>query len=251
MRRLEEPVSDLDELYAGLILPDGGTRGGEGSHPRPWVALGMVSSVDGRATIDGGTADLGGVADQVAFRRLRAACDAILVGAGTARVESYGPTGGSAARQADREARGLAASPRLVVVTGSLDLDVDQPMFGDPRHRPLLVTHGAAPAGREAALAEVADVVRCGEREVDLPAALERLGELGHRRILCEGGPGLNAALLAEDLVDELFLTVAPVLVGGPAPRIVGSGQEAVHRLELADLHEHEGELVLRYRRVR
>ena len=251
MRHLLSAPDELDvaDLYPGLTLPDG-RETPEGFLPS--IALGMVSTADGGATVGGLTAALGGAADEVAFRRLRGACDAILVGAGTARDEDYGPPGGDAQRQADRVARGLPPRPRLVLVTGSLSLDPGARLFADPNRRPLVITHGDAPLDREAALREVADVVRIGGHEVDLPAACRHLGELGLRRILCEGGPRLNGALFAADLVDEVFVTIAPVAVGGDAPRIAAAAGEGTPRdLQLVDAHEHRGELVLRYRVVR
>jgi riboflavin-specific deaminase-like protein len=247
MRRLHPFLEDLDldAVYDGLTL-------GAGSGDRATVALGMVSSVDGAAALEGTTAALGGPADRVAFRRLRAACDAILVGAGTVRDEDYGPPGGSSTRQADRLARGLAAVPRLVIVTGRLRLDPAQRVFSDPARRPLVVTTSRASASAASALAPVADLLRLGDEAVDLPALMSRLATLGLRRVLCEGGPSLNAALLAADLVDEVFLTLYPTLLGGAAPRIVAaSGATQVHPLVLAAVHEHDGELLLRYQRAR
>ena len=251
MRRLLSTPDDADveEIYAGLTLPDGRDTA-EGAVP--WVALGMVSTADGGASIGGLTAELGGEADKVAFRRLRGACDAILVGAGTARAEDYGPPGGTEQRRTDRIGRGLAPRPRLVLVTGSLSLDPTARMFSDPDRRPLVITHGDAPADREEALRGVADVVRVGAHEVDLAAGLRHLAGLGLRRVLCEGGPRLNGTLLAEHLVDEVFVTIAPVAVGGDAPRIAASSGDGVAReLALVDAHEHRGELTLRYRVVR
>jgi riboflavin-specific deaminase-like protein len=236
-----EPV---EAVYAGLTLP---TR-----PDRPWVALGMVSSIDGAATVGGETAALGGSADHHAFRALRGACDAILVGAGTVRIEGYGPAAGTPARRRDREDRGLAPAPRLVIVSGSLDLDPRARAFSDPAHPPLVVTHAAAPAAQVAALSNVAEVVTCGETEVDVLGLLRALEERGLRRILCEGGPSLNGVLLEADVVDELFLTIAPVLLAGSAPRIAhGPRAFAPRRMRLAELREHEGELLLRYERDR
>jgi riboflavin-specific deaminase-like protein len=246
VRRLIPSAGDepLEDVYGRLVLP---TAAG-----RAWIALGMVASIDGAATLQGETADLGGPADHRAFRALRSACDAILVGAGTVRVEGYGPATGTADRRQEREARGLAAVPRLVIVSGSLDLDPDARAFGDPRHPPLVVTGDCAPAERVARLEPVAEVVRCGGTEVDLRALLALLHDRGLRRVLCEGGPTLNGELLALDAVDELFLTVDPVLVAGEAPRITRSGSEAApRRMRVVELREHEGELLVRYRRAR
>lgn len=246
MRRLfpDPAVLDLDGLYAGLTLTPGRRRAS--------VALGMVASVDGGAAIDGVTAALGAAADRAAFRRLRAACDAVLVGAGTVRDEDYGPVRGTAERRHDREARGLAPVPRLVVVTNRLALAPDHRIFSDPAHRPLVVTTRRAPRDAGERLGEVADVVRLGDTTVDLAALLEYLAAVGAPRVLCEGGPTLNGALLADDLVDEVFVTLAPVLFAGSAPRIAASEVvAAVREVELVSVHEHAGELLLRYRRSR
>lgn len=251
LRRLLPDVASapLDHLYAALTLPDGRAR--RAGVDRPWIALGMVSTVDGAATVDGHTAELGGEADRRAFSRLRAACDAVLVGAGTVRVENYGPPRGSEDRRADRRARGLEALPRMVVVSGALGLEPDHRIFEDPARRPIVVTHRDAPAERVERLSTVADVWQLGDHAVDLPAMVRELGRAGLWRILCEGGPTLNATLLADDLVDEVFLTIAPLLVGGNAPRIArGIEPTRSHPMRLVELAEHDDELLLRYRRA-
>lgn len=246
MRRLLPDQHDLslEGLYEGLTLPAGDSR--------PWVVLGMVATLDGAAAVDGATADLGGEADGIAFRRLRGAADAILVGAGTVRDENYGPPSGTAERRSDRQTRGLAERPRLVIVTGSLNLPTDHRVFSDPDQRPLIVTHGQASPDAVELLEEVSDVLQVGEGTIDLEAALVELGTRGLRRILCEGGPSLNGALLAADLVDEIFLTVSPIAAGGGTSRIIRSeAPEVAHRFAVASLYEHDGELVVRYCRER
>jgi riboflavin biosynthesis pyrimidine reductase len=243
-RFVPDPAEEIvEQVYDDLVLP---TVPG-----RSWFALGMVASVDGAAAVEGLTAGLGGTADHHAFRALRGACDAVLVGAGTVRAEHYGPIRGTPARRARRRAKGLAPAPRLVILSGSLDLDLGARVFQDPDHRPLLVTHDGAPPARARALAEVAELVRCGgDRGVDLGRLSVGLRERGLARVLCEGGPSLNGALLRADLVDEVFLTIDPVLVGGPAPRIVSGEEELAPRtMRLMEVREHEGELLLRYRR--
>jgi riboflavin-specific deaminase-like protein len=237
----EEPV---EEVYADLVLP---TIAGRAS-----IALGMVSTVDGAAAVDGATAALGGVADHHAFRALRGACDAVLVGAGTVRAEGYGPVRGTPDRRRRREEKGLASRPQLVIVSGSLGLTPEAKVFADPDARPLVVTHEAAPAERVRALSAVAEVLRVGDEEVDLDELAVVLEERGLSRVLCEGGPHLNGALLGRDLVDELFLTLAPELVGGRAPRIVADDHPHDPRgFRLVELREHDSELLLRYRRTR
>jgi riboflavin biosynthesis pyrimidine reductase len=136
-------------------------------------------------------------------------------------------------------------------VSGSLDLDPQARAFSDPAHPPLVVTHAAAPAARVAALSSVAEVVTCGETEVDALALLRVLEDRGLSRILCEGGPSLNAVLLEADVVDEIFLTIDPVLLAGTAPRIAhGPRAFAPRRMRLVELREHDGELLLRYERA-
>jgi riboflavin biosynthesis pyrimidine reductase len=247
------PVVEVAEAYAGLTLPTGAARGESGdasARLRPWLALGMVSSVDGGAALGGVTAALGGTADRVAFSRLRGAADVVLVGAGTVRDERYGPPTGTEERRADRVARGLAPVPRLAIVTGAVSLEPDHRVFSDPANRPLVITTTSAPADRIVALTPVAEVVQVGRETVDLAAAMVELGARGHERVLCEGGPRLNDTLLAADLVDEVFLTLTPTLLGGRAPRIVQGAQDPrAHPLTLVGVLEHESELLLRYRR--
>jgi riboflavin-specific deaminase-like protein len=247
MRRLypvTSPEAPVERLYEDLILDAGTTR----AH----VALGMVVSLDGAVTVDGVSGDLGGDADQVAFRRLRDAADAILVGAGTVRAEDYGPPRATEARRRARLERGLGETPRLVIVSGSLSLAPDLRVFSDPSARPIVVTAAGADAHRRRVLDPVAEVLVAGDREVDLAAAIDALTERGLVRVACEGGPSLNGALLAADLVDEIFVTVAPVAVAGDGPRLARGPQPLdSRRFALAEVHEHTGELLLRYRRIR
>lgn len=243
MRRLLPTTADedLEVLYADLVVAAG--------QRRPHVYLGMVASADGAATVEGHTADLGGEADRVAFHRLRETCDAILVGAGTIRAERYGPARRDPATVQRRRDRGLADTPSIAVVSASLRLDLDAPLFTDPDRRPVVLTVEDADEDRRAALSRHAQVVVAGRGRVDLAAGLGLLHEQGMHRLLCEGGPTLNAGLLAADRVDEIFLTVTPVVVGGLAPRIVGPVPAWPMRdLALSEVREHAGELLLRYR---
>lgn len=247
LRRLHpDPAElELDELYAGLTLPDGGPR------QSAWVAVCMVASVDGAVTVAGGSGGLGGRADRLALSRLRAANDVSLVGAGTVRDERYGPLTGSQRRRDDRSARGLRAVPRLAVVTASGRLEPDLPVFGDPNEPPLVLTGRAADSAALERLAGRAEVQALDGEQVPVERAVAQLAELGLRRVLCEGGPQLNQALLAADLVDEVFLTLAPTLVGGPAARMIHGRTEVVRDLTLVSAFEHEGDLLLRYRHPR
>jgi riboflavin-specific deaminase-like protein len=248
-RLLPEPADlALEDVYRDLRLPDGGP-----DSARAGVALGMVSSADGAVAVDGRSGGLGGDADRLAFRRLRDACDAILVGAGTVRAEDYGPPRADAARRAARVAAGASPAPQLLVVTGRADLDPDAKLFRATREdgvpAPIVVTRELAPDGAVEALREVAEVVTFGRDAVDLAAVLRWCRVRGWRRVLCEGGPALGGALLAAGLLDEVLVTLAPMLVAGDAGRIVTSASTIpAADLELVELHEHAGELLLRYR---
>jgi riboflavin biosynthesis pyrimidine reductase len=247
LRRLLPEQRDLalDDLYAGLTLAD--PAPGRRTH----VALCMVSSVDGAVAVDGLSGGLGGEADRRSLSRLRASNDVSLVGAGTVRDEGYRPLTGSAERRAGRAARGLRPAPRLAIVTGSGRLDPELEVFGDPDEAPLVLTGAGADRDALAAIEDRAEVqVVSGDRSLDAGALLDALADLGLRRILCEGGPRLNQLLLTSGLVDEVFLTLAPLLVGGSAPRIITGDEETATPLALATVHEHEGELLLRYRRT-
>ncbi|MCS7172746.1 MAG: dihydrofolate reductase family protein [Armatimonadetes bacterium] len=229
----------MENLYADLRFPD--------RPDRPHVALHLVMSADGGATLQGRTGGMGGTADRLAFRRLREACDAILVGAGTVREEAYGPPRLPLEAQARRTARGLAPLPRLVIVTARAALDPTHRVFSDPDRRPLVVIPEDAEAEVLNGIAQVAEVMRCGRREVDLGRMLQLLHARGIRWAVCEGGPVLAGRLLALDLVDELFLTVAPWMVGSGERRLVEGVLDPPRRLRLVEAREHEGDLLLRY----
>lgn len=239
----------LDSLYRDLDLPSGDdTRAG--------ITLGMVASVDGATAVDGVSGGLGGEADAVAFDRLRGACDALLVGAGTVRDEGYGPPGGDEDRRTRRVAAGRSPVPALIVVTGSAALDADARLFTDGRRDPsapiVVATSRNAPEGRRQALAEVAEVVTFGDDTVDLRALSRWCVDQGYRRVVCEGGPALNGQLLGAGLVDAVVMTVAPQLVSGDAARVAtGPVLEAATALQPVEVHHHAGELLLRYRVVR
>ncbi|MEZ5410553.1 MAG: dihydrofolate reductase family protein [Acidimicrobiales bacterium] len=187
---------------------------------RPWLLTNMIASADGATAVGGLSGPLGGPADHAVFGALRAVSDAIVVGGQTVRAERYRPPGpGSAGAQAVRAARGAPERPQLVVVTASLDLDVDLPLFAEPSYRPLVATAESADPDRRRALAARADVVTVGDTGVDMAELLAELGRRGHRVVLSEGGPSLNAQLIAADLVDEWNLTIAPLLGAGQAKR--------------------------------
>lgn len=190
---------------------------------RPWVMSNMIASLDGATAVEGLSGGLGGPADQRVFLGLRATCDLIIVGAATAIDETYRPPRPSPGTVARRQARGQLDRPRIAVLTRSLSIDVDHPLFANPAYRPIIITTENAPPDRAKELSKVADLVVAGTSSVDLESALSRLTE--HRIALLEGGPTLNAQFVANDLIDEWNLTTAPLLVGGFSKR-AASGPE-------------------------
>jgi len=221
------------------LLPAGGPDSGVDLDeayewpPGTFLRVNFVSAVDGAATVDGRTAGLGSAADKAVFSHLRDTCDVIVVGAATASTERYGP-----------------ARVPVAIVSAALSPAPDERLFraAPGTARPLVLTCAAAPEDRRAALAPVADVVDCGEEAVDLHRLVAELEARGLRRVLCEGGPRLFAALLAAGLVDELCLTVAPVLAAGDAPRITtGPPLHAPRPMRLVSALEEESALLLRY----
>jgi riboflavin biosynthesis pyrimidine reductase len=188
---------------------------------RPAVRINFVTSLDGAVEVDGYSRGLSGDADRKVFGILRRYADAVMVGAGTLRHEGYRAVRMSDEIRAWRTARGLREHPTLVVVSANLDLDPDSPTFAEAPVRPVVLTHAGSEDETRAALAKVADVVVCGESVVDLRTGVEALRDRGLDQVLCEGGPHLFGSLLAADLIDELCLTVSPMLAGPGAGRII------------------------------
>ncbi|SNT31802.1 Pyrimidine reductase, riboflavin biosynthesis [Asanoa hainanensis] len=215
----------------------------------PTVRVNFVTSVDGAVEVDGYSAGLSGPADKRVFGILRKVCDGLLVGAGTMRHEGYRAIKLDEPRRAWRLAQGLPAVPTLVVVSGRLDVDPASPVFTEAPVRPVVLTTTVATAPK--GLDQVADVVRVGERELDLTAGLAVLRERGLNQILCEGGPHLLGTLTAADLVDELCLTVSPLLAGPGGGRITAGPHRAGGPLPLRLHHSLLGDdlLLLRYTR--
>lgn len=198
---------------------------------RPWLRTNFVCTVDGGARdADGVTASLGGEPDHEVFQLLRRLADVILVGAGTARVEEYGPT-------------------RKPLALVSRRLDIPERLVGPGL---MVVTTTDAPQDKAAELRSAGvEVLAHGEVEVDWPAVLDDLDARGLRRILCEGGPSLHGDLISRDLVDEVCLTVAPTLTSGDAPRIAQSRRPVMHAMTLAHAVPVDDVLLTRWVRDR
>ena len=215
----------------------------------PTLRVNFVSSVDGAVTVDGVSAGLSGPADKVIFGILRMVCDGLVVAAGTVRTEKYDALRPGPRAREWRRSQGVSEYPLMVIVSRSLDLDPAQEVFSDAPVRPVVLTCAAAPADRRAALDPVADVVVTGDEQVDLAAGLAALHERGAGQLLCEGGPRLLGALTAADLVDELCLTVSPLLVGGEAGRISTGPPGPPREMSLRHILRSEDMLFLRYAR--
>jgi riboflavin biosynthesis pyrimidine reductase len=190
---------------------------------RPWVMLNMIASADGATAVEGRAGGLGGPADQEVLRTLRLLADVVLVGAGTIRAEGYAPHRPKPEMRAMRQERGQTPAATFAVLSASLDLDPTASVFAgaEPESRTIVFCPASSDPERRATLEKVADVVTAGETTVDLRAALGELDRRGSRLVLCEGGPILNGQLLADRLIDELCLTVSPMLVGGTASRVI------------------------------
>jgi len=241
MRRLlpdPGPTTVLDQLDAYRPWE-------EPREERPLVAMNFVATVDGRATIAGVSGPIGSETDTAMLAGLRTRFDAVMIGAGTMRAERYGGMVASAEKREARERLGLPADPLMVIVSGRLDLPWDAPLFGEGGRVLVFTASEAVPPET----ATPVEVVR-HERFVDMVEALRHLRQdRGVRALLCEGGPGLHGELEGGGLVDDLFLTIAPKLSGGDAPRIIEGNLPAVAPLRLEWLLEEDGELFARYRR--
>ncbi|MCX4746279.1 pyrimidine reductase family protein [Kitasatospora sp. NBC_01287] len=218
---------------------------------QPWLRANMVGSLDGAARLSGLSEGLSGDADKRIFGVLRALADVVLVGAETVRAEGYRPARARADFAAARAAAGQSPAPVIAVVSRSLQLDLSTPLFTEPLVRTVVIAPEDAPADALAAVAGAADLITAGRGSVDLVAALAALTERGWTRQLTEGGPRLLAQLAGAGLLDELCLSVAPLLTGGDAPRIMHGAQMAdAQRMRLVSLIEQKGFLFTRYCRT-
>jgi len=234
----ERKSTSPEELASGLRLhelapPD-----------RPYLGINMVSSLDGKATLDWRTKGLSTEVDRRLFHHLRTQADAVMVGAGTAREERYGRITKNDQLSEKRVADGRAAEALAVVVSGRLELPPDLPLLNEPDQVVLIAT------GSDAELPGLGAHVEYLRVADDLPRLMAELRERGVRSVLCEGGPTLNAFLFAAGIVDELFLTMNPKVLGGAAALTIVAGRELVEpvELDLVSVAEAEGELYTRWR---
>jgi riboflavin biosynthesis pyrimidine reductase len=258
LKRLLPPGApgSVEEFVAGFDLNGSADMDPAGPAGRPRVILNMVSTADGHATLGGRSGPLSGPADRALFHALRLAVDAVMAGAATVRVERYGRIVPDAARRQSRVARGLREEPLACIVSGRLALEGEIPLLTEPAARVVILTPSSASLPAGAATAEVDYIRATRDGQLDLAAALAELrARFDVHTLLCEGGPHLNAQLLGAGLVDELFLSLSPLLAGGdPA----AGGGEALRilagppfsppvTLDLRGVLEHDTGQFLRY----
>jgi riboflavin biosynthesis pyrimidine reductase len=219
--------------------------------PTCWVRANFITSLDGGATTDGTSGGLAGPGDRALFKLMRELTDVVVVGAGTVRMENYsGVQLGVPQRQA-RQARGQSEIPPIAIVTQSGRLDRDMAVFTRTEVAPLVLTTAAAARDARGLLTDVAEVLDCSGSDpanVDEAVVLSTLAERGMRRVLTEGGPTLLSSFIERDLLDELCLTIAPVVVGGQARRIATGPGQVFTRLRCSHiLRDEAGYLYTRY----
>lgn len=248
-------------LEAEVLAPPAENR----KSSRPWVSFNFVASIDGAATVDGRSGKLGNAWDQRVFTLLRQTADVIVVGAQTVRTEGYGGELLSSAAQQWRNENWLTPHPPLAIVSGSLNLDPGLEVFTRAPVRPLILTLESAPQDRKDALSKVAELIMVGGESLDVSKLVSELAARGYQNIHSEGGPTLLGSFTAADMVDELSLTVSPVLEGGSAGRIahgpghageahagaVDAGADAARTMTLTRILKADSMLFLRYVRER
>ena len=241
MRRLHPDPGPVDPepLICGLRLGD------RAPADRPYTIVNFVSSVDGRASLKGGSTGLGDTGDRAIFRTLRACADAVLAGTGTLAAEHYGLLVRTPQAREVRARLGLEPQPLAVAVTRSGSLPEGVPLLADPAAR--VVVYSGAALDLEAVEADV-DVVRMAPEAMTMAAVLADLrARHGVSLLLCEGGPTVFGRLVAEGVADELFLTLAPKLAGAGDAITRGLELPDPRDLQLRWVLEQDGSLYLRY----
>jgi riboflavin biosynthesis pyrimidine reductase len=217
-----------------------------------WVTGHMVAGLDGCAAIQGRVGSLSTAPDAELFTAMRTLADVVLVGANTVRQEGYGPVRLPGERTAFRTERGLTENPPLAIVSRSLNLNWDSRAFtgAAPDSPTMVITCAAAPADRLAGAREVADVLVAGEEAVDPGELMTQLAKRGLQRVLCEGGPTLLAEMVMAGHLDELCLTIAPMMGGDPLPVAVFPPGAELTDFELQHVLRADSTVFLRYERT-
>jgi riboflavin biosynthesis pyrimidine reductase len=210
---------------------------------RPYVIVNMVSTADGQGRIGKDTAELGDEADAALFATLRERVDCVMAGPTTIGVESYNAPARQSEVQARRSDAGLSPRPIFATLTRSGELPLDAPLFADADLKVVVFSEASIDVSGVAAQVTVVQTASPAE----MLHSLRR--DFGVRSLLLEGGPHVNTAFFADELIDELFLSIAPVLTGNadPFPIIAGAlpGPQKLHLIGALSGNEH---LFLRYR---
>jgi riboflavin-specific deaminase-like protein len=215
----------------------------------PWIRTMMVMTLDG-ATVgsDGLSGSISSAADKRVFMEARRLSDVVLVGAGTIRAERYRPMLAKPEWQQARRDIGAAPAPQIVVVSGRLDLPWEEPMFAESALPVIVATTVDADEQALTIARNHAEVVQMGIGSVDLVALVAFLRERGAQRIVCEGGEALLNAMVAQNLVDEMDLTIAPLFAGaGHLPDPTEPISPPYPRFSLAHQYVDEGFIFCRF----
>jgi riboflavin biosynthesis pyrimidine reductase len=245
----------VHQLERGADVPDALGPYLEVDRSRPthecWVTGHMVAGLDGTAAVDGRVGSLSTTPDQALFRRMRQIADIVLVGAETVRREGYGSIRLDDEAQQQRRRLGQSATPPLALVSRSLAFDWTAKVFADAPDdaRTHVITCEAADPGRRAEAEQHAEVIVAGDDRVEPAAAMRALADLGRRVVLCEGGPTWLGELVAADRLDELLLSVAPLMGGDPLPVSVTPPGAGLAQFELKGVMAEDDTLFLRYER--
>lgn len=215
-----------------------------------WVRACMVMTVDGSiAGPDGVSESISSSTDREVLAAVRRFADAYLVGAATVRAEHYGPVRAHPQAVDQRVSAGQRPAPTLAIVSASCRFDWEEVTFHQSENRPIILTTTTSDADARAAAARWCEVVEVGEDRVEPRAALDALAERGLTRVTCEGGDSVLSEMVRAGVLDELDLTLAPLLTA--APRRPRTGAAVLEGLTLRHLLEHDGFLFARYLRVR
>ena len=243
----------MEPLERGAPIPDPLTPYLEVDRTQPrhecWVTGHMVAGLDGTAAIHGRVGALSTEPDQDLFRRMRQIADVVMVGAQTVRSEGYAPMRLSEPARAQRRTRGQSEMPPVAVVSRSLDLDWSSQVFAEaPEHaRTIVITCAGADPQRLAAAEKAATIIIAGDDRVEPAKALQALAGLGYQVVLCEGGPRWLGELVAADRLDELCLSISPMMGGDALPVSVAPPGADIAQFSLKSTMVADDTLFLRY----
>lgn len=213
---------------------------------RRWVRGCMVMTADGSHTgPDGLSGSISSSTDRRVMNQIRRFADAYLVGGRTVREEGYGPVRADPHAARRRAGAGQAPAPTLAIVSGSCRFDWEQTSFQDSDNRPIILTVSSSDPQDRAAAARRCDVVVVGEQRVQASEALAALADRGLTRVTCEGGDTLLSDVIRAGVLDELDVTIAPLLTASSRP--AREGRSVRHEMRLAHLMADDGFLFARY----